>query len=238
MRWYYNKFEFLSGSNTRYRFGQEWYNAAPAFTPYYADALYYPLSRPFLYQIFPDFMRPLDPQPEPQPLPYRAIPARPTPRVPQARQAGQPRAPQFQRGRIEPVRQSSYSVSPNGRINRNVRWVNRLDTMTPRGRRKERKTRVQNAYKWAVWLYDGAGEVADVLDAFHDALPKGWQVSGNRFQMAEAIYSGYHTINIDKLIENLVTNHILDAIIGRANKLGAQPIRGPGRPVANVGPAL
>jgi len=194
---------------------------------------------------YPEDLEPLQYMPPPMLRPpVRAFPrVAPNPDAPYAPHRG-PQRETYSPGRYTPQprdrwlgREISVSIGP-GTQTRTERDVPANRSRTRR-KGKERKTTVRRLYGAAVNIWDKAGEIGDFVESWHNALPEHLQTDSDAiFDQAQAIADGFDQLDIQKAVENMIANEIEDAIVGRANKLGAQPIRGSGGPLAGVGVAI
>lgn len=92
---------------------------------------------------------------------------------------------------------------------------------------KERKTALRRGMVVALRAGYTATEAIDAIEAIHKALPKKYRApSGSTPQeKLAAIYRHYDKLDMNKVVLNLIANHILDAIIGRSSAKAAEFFR-------------
>lgn len=84
---------------------------------------------------------------------------------------------------------------------------------------KEKKTKLQKGMVVALRAGYTATEAIDAIEAIHKALPKKYQAPPGSTPQAQllAIYKNINHLDMQKVVLNLITNHILDLLIGRAS---------------------
>lgn len=90
----------------------------------------------------------------------------------------------------------------------------------PPGRKvKEKKSRIRKGMAIVLKAAHTATEFLDALDAIEKALPKKYRAPKGSTPQVRAwyVYKNYRHVDVKKAVWNLVANHVVDAVIGRAS---------------------
>lgn len=90
----------------------------------------------------------------------------------------------------------------------------------PRGVR-ERKATIAGGTRAVTVVYGAVTEAKDVIEAVWQALPRSSRTPGaNVTQMTQDLWRHYDEIDVSTAVQNLIYNQAIDAVIGKANKVG------------------
>lgn len=224
-----------------------------------------PKTIPVVYEPMPGYIPAYDPNqipigqpvPTPRPLPYRVLPHRrenpfrapseqpqrgpaPVPRPrPQERPATRPRpVPRPQGNAFPGVRPAPNPAIELFPVVRPVKGGHTFQPPPPGTKERKFILALDNGSMLGI-VVNAVGETNDVLEALHDALPKGCQTGTTPQAMAADILGCYQQMDLGKALYNLLANQLEDNVYGRLGRLAAAANRARGAPAGiQFGPAL